>query len=86
MTATPPDNAPQQPFEKVHGQITDESQSALRRYQSIVVGSTRLMYTIKYEVITGLLGNCPGAAGLWLREKLFPKLLGSSPSPVLGDN
>jgi acetyltransferase-like isoleucine patch superfamily enzyme len=59
---------------KVHSKVTDESQSALKRYQQIVVGSPSLGYTIKYELITSLLSGFPGAMGLWLRSRLYPYL------------
>ncbi len=61
--------------EKVHSQITDESQSALRRYQRLIVGSTRLGYTLKYELFVALGSLAPGALGLWLRHKLYRRLL-----------
>lgn len=59
---------------KTHAQVTDESQSALKRYQSVVVGSTSLGFTLKFEVICGLLGGFPGALGLWLRRKFYKSL------------
>jgi acetyltransferase-like isoleucine patch superfamily enzyme len=61
--------------EKMHSQITDESQSALRRYQRLIVGSTRLGYTLKYELIVAIGSVAPGALGLWLRQKLYRRLL-----------
>ena len=69
---------PVESYQKVHGQITDESRSALRRYQAIVVGSSSLGFTLKYELITGFLGGCPGALGLFLRKCLYPILLRES--------
>ncbi|MGA7671552.1 MAG: acyltransferase [Nitrolancea sp.] len=64
-------------YRKTHAEMTDTSRSPLRRYQQIVVGSTSLGYTIKYEVLTGLLGGMPGAIGLLLRSKLYPPLFKS---------
>jgi len=61
--------------EKVHSQITDESQSALRRYQRLIVGSTRLGYTLKYDLIVAIGSLAPGALGLWLRQTLYRRLL-----------
>jgi acetyltransferase-like isoleucine patch superfamily enzyme len=58
-------------IQKVHKQITDGSKSPLQRYQQIVVGSSNLAYTLKYELISGLLENFPGAPGLWLRSKFY---------------
>jgi len=56
---------------KVQAAITDDSQSALKRYQAIVVGSSSLLYTIKYELLTAMLSGFPGAMGLLLRKKLL---------------
>lgn len=59
---------------KAHTQITDESQSALERYQTVIVGSSDLRFTITYELLTSFLGGFPGALGLWLRQKFYPSL------------
>ncbi len=56
---------------KAHTQITDERQSALRRYQEVIVGSSSLWFTIKYEIICWLANLFPEAIGLWLRPKLY---------------
>ncbi|MBN1342108.1 MAG: acyltransferase [Phycisphaerae bacterium] len=63
--------------EKAHTQITDESKSALRRYQDVVVGSSSLTFTLRYELLCGLLGPMPGALGLWLRQRLYRSLFGA---------
>lgn len=52
------------------------SDSALTRYLDRVVGSRRKWDLLKYEVLTFLLMSFPGAAGLVLRQKLYPALLG----------
>jgi acetyltransferase-like isoleucine patch superfamily enzyme len=61
--------------QKVHSQITDETQSGLRRYQQIIVGSKSLAFTIKYEIISSIFGSFPGALGLLLRGRLYKLLL-----------
>jgi acetyltransferase-like isoleucine patch superfamily enzyme len=67
-------------------QLTDERQSALSRYQQLVVGSPKLTHLIRYEVIHGYLGRVPGGLGLWLRKRLFPRLLGSAgKGTIFGD-
>lgn len=63
--------------EKLRTQMTDKSQSALQLYQKLVVGSESLVFTIKYEIILGLLDNLPGALGLFLRQKLYKFLFKS---------
>ncbi|MEM1173882.1 MAG: acyltransferase [Pseudomonadota bacterium] len=60
--------------EKIQGQITDESSSALKRYQGIVVGERRFSFLLKFEFLTFFFSGMKGAAGLVLRQKLFPSL------------
>ncbi|MGL5082086.1 MAG: DapH/DapD/GlmU-related protein [Microcoleaceae cyanobacterium] len=62
---------------KAHAQISDESQPALKRYQSLVVGSDSLTFTLQYELLLGLLGGLPGALGLVLRQKFYKPLFKS---------
>lgn len=59
----------------MHAQLTDESQSALGRYQKVVVGSNSLATTLKYEFINGLVGGFPGALGIWLRRRFYKVIL-----------
>jgi acetyltransferase-like isoleucine patch superfamily enzyme/glycosyltransferase involved in cell wall biosynthesis len=48
----------------------------LGMYQDLVLGERSLLKLIRFECITALCGSMPGAAGLLLRSKLYPKLLG----------
>lgn len=50
--------------------------SALRKYQDLVVGRRGLLPLLKFELLHGLLGGLPGAAGLLLRRLCYPLLLG----------
>jgi acetyltransferase-like isoleucine patch superfamily enzyme len=59
---------------KVHGQITDQGTSSLRRYQRIIVGSSSVWGTFKYELICWLSTVLPGALGLWARPKLYRRI------------
>ncbi|HBK22289.1 MAG TPA: acetyltransferase [Planktothrix sp. UBA10369] len=68
---------------KAQAQITDESQSALTRYQNLVIGSNSLAFTIQYELLLGLLGGLPGALGLALRRKFYKSLFKSIGRGVL---
>lgn len=65
------------PYEKLRTQMTDKSRSALQLYQHMMVGSESLIFTIKYEIILGLLDNFPGALGLFLRQKFYKFLFKS---------
>lgn len=62
-------------YRKVHAQITDESTSAMRRYQDITLGKHSLTKMIGYELTMLVAGGVPGALGLWLRKTLYPRLL-----------
>lgn len=55
--------------------VTDETISPLKRYQRVVVGDSRLGFTIKYELVTGLFGSFPGAMGLWFRSRFYWRIL-----------
>jgi len=59
---------------KVSGAL--EGGGGLRAYQDLVLGSRSWSFLLKYELIMLLAQNTPGALGLWLRKKLYPKLLG----------
>ncbi len=48
----------------------------LAKYQDLILGERSLLKLIRFECITALCGSMPGAAGLLLRSKLYPKLLG----------
>ncbi|MBN1779926.1 glycosyltransferase [bacterium] len=48
----------------------------LKKYQMLILGRTGLSSLMKYELIVGLTGWVPGAFGLLMRSKLYPKLLG----------
>jgi acetyltransferase-like isoleucine patch superfamily enzyme len=62
---------------KLHGQLTDERASALKRYRAMVLGRGGLWSLIRYEIIMLLVAPLPGAAGLVLRRLFYPRILGS---------
>lgn len=73
--------------EKLHKTLTDESQSALRRYQDMVIGRRNIFALLKYELIILLTSRIPGALGLVLRKIFYPKLLAScGHNPIIGQN
>ncbi len=51
-------------------------QSKLRKYANLVVGQQGFWPLVRYEAITLLCLSVPGALGLFLRMKLYPRLLG----------
>jgi len=59
--------------------------SALRTYRELVLGHPSVPAWIRYETLVTLLTFLPGAAGLLLRQKLFPFLFHRcGPKPVFG--
>jgi len=61
---------------KVQDSISGRRESALRKYQRMVVGSERWGDLIGYELSTLLVSRLPGALGLVLRGLVYPRLLG----------
>jgi acetyltransferase-like isoleucine patch superfamily enzyme len=60
----------------VRRELLSARKSAFQKYQELVVGSSRLARLLKYECITLLCSRLGGAPGLFLRSKLYPRLLG----------
>ena len=59
---------------EVHGtqeELADPRRGPVAKYRQMVVGSAGLGGVIKYELLTGLLGNMPGMLGLGLRQVLY---------------
>ena len=56
--------------------IVDEERSAIERYQEITIGRKGSLFLLKYELVMMLCNGLSGAAGLLLRKKLYPGLLG----------
>jgi acetyltransferase-like isoleucine patch superfamily enzyme len=77
VAATGP--APTEPsaYQSLSDTVTDESTSAVRRYQNIALGSTSLWALFKYELITLVFGSLPGALGMALRGVFYPLILGA---------
>jgi len=49
--------------------------SKIGLYQDLVIGRSGFWALFKYEWVQFLSTNVPGALGLWLRSRLYPKLL-----------
>ncbi len=63
---------------KIQDSITGKPKSKMQKYKDLVVGSDRFVDLIKYELIILFTSRMPGALGVVLRSKLYPKLLGST--------
>ena len=61
----------------LHEQLTDQSKSAMQRYQDLALGSSSIWYLLKFELIMLFSSWVPGALGLVLRKLLYPRILGS---------
>ncbi len=57
--------------------LNDPKAGKIAKYQKLVIGKKGLWALFKYEFIIMLCSVMPGALGLFLRTKLYPKLLGS---------
>ena len=67
--ATKLDNVPREVF--------DATRSKRQKYEQIIVGRPGWQALLRYELITLLARRAPGAFGLWLRSRLYPRLLGA---------
>ncbi|MCI0439953.1 MAG: hypothetical protein L0177_12605, partial [Chloroflexi bacterium] len=61
----------------IQEKLFDQNRSQLDRYRDIVLGGGGTLRLLKYEFITTFTSWVPGALGLLLRSKLYPRLLGS---------
>lgn len=60
----------------IQQELFDERRSKVQRYRDLVIGRPGLWALVKYELVVLLCANVPGALGLFLRSKLYPRLLG----------
>ena len=60
----------------IQQELFDERRSKVQRYQELVVGQPGFWRLVKFELVTLLSANMPGALGLFLRSKLYPRLIG----------
>ncbi len=63
---------------EIQKELFDAKKSKLQKYKEIVLGEGSTWYLIKYELIMLLVSWLPGALGLVLRSRLYPKLLGKT--------
>ncbi len=65
--------------------VVEGNGSALKKYQAAIVGSSSMLFLIRYELTSLFLNRIPGALGLLLRQKLVRGMLGRCGSkPTLG--
>ncbi len=60
----------------IQEELFEPGRSKAARYAALVVGRPGFWTLVRYELIVTLTSALPGALGLWLRSKLYPRLLG----------
>lgn len=70
-------------YEGLRERIIDPSISPLRKYQDFVIGSSNLMFLLKYEAVTFLFSLIPASPGLILRKIFYPFLFKSTGRNVI---
>jgi acetyltransferase-like isoleucine patch superfamily enzyme len=63
--------------DNVPREIFNATGSKRRKYEQLIVGRPGWRALLRYELVTLLARRAPGAFGLWLRSRLYPKLLGA---------
>jgi acetyltransferase-like isoleucine patch superfamily enzyme len=61
---------------EIQKELFDPQRSKVDKYADLVVGRRGFVPLLRYELVTMLSANRAGAFGLWLRSKLYPRLLG----------
>jgi len=56
--------------------LFSERSSKLDKYYALIIGTRSWRALLRYELVTMTAANRSGALGLWLRSRLFPRLLG----------
>jgi acetyltransferase-like isoleucine patch superfamily enzyme len=72
VTTRPPDR-----LSDVPGALFDDRRSRAERYMDLVVGERGWWALLRYEAVMLLASWVPGALGLYLRSRLYPRLLGA---------
>ena len=60
----------------IQEELFDPGRSKAARYAQLVIGRPGLRALVQYEAIVTLSSALPGALGLFLRSRLYPRLLG----------
>lgn len=55
----------------VHFELHDTQKSSFKKYKELTVGEKGFFFLLKYELITTLFGNFPGALGYFLRSRFY---------------
>src|SRR5690606_20802544 len=69
--------AMEEQLDNVPHALFEEARSPRAKYQELMVGQPGLWALLRYELIMFVASRMPGALGLFLRSRLYPKLLGA---------
>ena len=64
-------------LDNVPREVFDTTLGKRQRYEQLIVGRRGWYALLRYELITCVARRAPGAVGLWLRSRLYPRLLGA---------
>lgn len=65
------------PISRAQDDLFQPGVSARAKYQALIVGQPGLAALVRHELVTMVSQSMPGAAGLVLRKRLYPLLLGA---------
>lgn len=63
--------------DNVPREIFNSNDGKRQKYEQLIVGRPGWGALLRYELVNLLARRAPGAFGLWLRSRLYPKLLGA---------
>jgi acetyltransferase-like isoleucine patch superfamily enzyme len=58
-----------------HIDLQESKKPSHQKYKGFTVGEKKFLFLLKYEIITSLFGNFPGALGFFLRRIFFSRLI-----------
>lgn len=64
-------------LDNIPREVFDATSSKRQKYEQLIVGRSGWRALLRYELIILIARRAPGALGLWLRSRLYPKLLGA---------
>lgn len=62
----------------IQRELFDDKRSSVSKYRELVIGRPGVWALLKYELVMMLSSWVPGALGLFLRSKLYPRVLGAT--------
>jgi acetyltransferase-like isoleucine patch superfamily enzyme len=66
-----------------HLDLQNNKRSSGQKYRDFTVGGKSFLFLLKYELITSLFGNFPGALGFFLRRIFYSRLIKSAGKGII---